>query len=131
MVVDLPSPVRGRRQGGGERGRLSPKDCIPYRTANRPPVSNHRLAEILDGQHPPGGSRLDTGSTHPTSTGGDWGWGRGGEKAHRTWGECTHEAPGCLSWLGRGRHKMQVQPSPRFCGTPKGWNRTQRRARSI
>ena len=46
MVVDLPSPAGGRRQEGGERGRLSPKDCIPFRTANRPPVSNQRLPEF-------------------------------------------------------------------------------------
>ena len=52
--MDWPSPARGRRQGGGERGRLGPKDGIPYRTANRPPVSNQRLPEILDGRHPLG-----------------------------------------------------------------------------
>ena len=46
---DWPSPTGGRRQGGGERGRLGPKDRIPYRTANRPPVSNQRPPEILDG----------------------------------------------------------------------------------
>ena len=76
-----PSPAGDWRQEGGERGRLGPKDCSPYRTANRPPVSNQRLPEILDGRHPPGGSRLDTGRRHPTGAGGDWGWGRGGEKA--------------------------------------------------
>ena len=53
---DRPSPAGGRRQWGGERGRLGPKDCIPYHTAHRPPVCNQRLPEILDGQHPPGGS---------------------------------------------------------------------------
>ena len=39
------------------------------------------------------------------------------------------------SWLpellGRGRHKMQAQPSPRFCGEPENWNRTQLKARSL
>ena len=69
----LTSPAlesRGRRQGGGERGKLGPKDGIPYHTANRPPVSNQRL-EILDGQHRLGGSRLNTRRTHPTSAGGN------------------------------------------------------------
>ena len=27
----------------------------------------------------------------------DWGWGRGGEKAHCTRGECARQAPGCRS----------------------------------
>ena len=38
----------GRRQGGGERGKLGPRDGIPNQTANRLPVSNQRLPEILD-----------------------------------------------------------------------------------
>ena len=44
----------------------------PYQTANRPPVSNQRLPEILDGRHPPGGSRLEASSweqTQATRTG--------------------------------------------------------------
>ena len=69
--MDLPIPAVGRRQGGGERGKLGPRDDIPYRTANRPPVSNQRLPEILDGRHQPGGLRLDTGRTHPTGAGGN------------------------------------------------------------
>ena len=44
-----PSPARGRRHGGGERGKLGPRDSTPYQTANRLPVSNQRLPEILDG----------------------------------------------------------------------------------
>ena len=35
-----PSPARGRRQGGGERGKLGPRGGIPYQTANTLPVSN-------------------------------------------------------------------------------------------
>ena len=114
--MDQPSPARGWRHGRGERGWLSPKDRIPYHTANRPPVSNQRLPEILDGPHPPGGSWQDTGRRHPTSAVGNWGWGRRGqkahapesmggnrdwdggeEKAHHTRGECPCQAPGCLS----------------------------------
>ena len=34
---------------------------------------------------------------HPTGAGWDWGWGREGEKAPRTRGECARQAPGCLS----------------------------------
>ena len=34
---------------------------------------------------------------HPTGAGWDWGWGREGEKARRTRGECARQAPGCLS----------------------------------
>ena len=67
--MDRPSPAGGRRQGGGERGRLGPKDRLPYHTATRPPVSNQRLPEILDGRHPLGGSLLNTGRTHLTGTG--------------------------------------------------------------
>ena len=32
-----------------ERGKLSPRDGIPYQTSNRLPVSKQRLLEILDG----------------------------------------------------------------------------------
>ena len=77
QASDWPSPAGGLKQGEGERGRLGPKDCIPYRTANRPPVSNQRPSEILQG-----GLRGDTGHRHPTRAGIDWGWGYGREKAH-------------------------------------------------
>ena len=63
-------PQAGGR--GGERGRLGLKDRSPYRAANRPPVSNQTPPEVLDGRHPPGGSRRDTGRRHPTRAGGDW-----------------------------------------------------------
>ena len=38
--------ARGRRQGGGERGKLSPRDGLPHQTANRLPVSNQRLLRL-------------------------------------------------------------------------------------
>ena len=88
-----------RRQGGGERGKLGPKDGIPYHAANRPPVSNQRLPEILDGRHPPGGSWLNTGRTAPERHGRK----QAGEKARRTPGECTPQPPGCLSCSGQGK----------------------------
>ena len=52
-----PLPTGGRRQGGGERGKLSLREGTPYHTANRLPASNQRLPETLDGQHPLGGSQ--------------------------------------------------------------------------
>ena len=52
------------------------------------------------------------------------------EKAHLIQGERA-QASGCLNRSGRGRHKMQVQLNPRFCGVPENWNCTQHRARSI
>ena len=85
------SSARGRRQEGGERGKLGPKDRSPYRAANRPPVSNQTPPEILDGRHPPGGSWRDTGCWQGLGLGT-----RRGEGApHR--GECSRQAPGCLS----------------------------------
>ena len=54
--MDRPIPrQRQEARGGGERGKLGPSEGIPYQTANRLPVSNQRLPEILDGQHPLGG----------------------------------------------------------------------------
>ena len=41
--MDQPSPAGGRRQGGGERGKFSPRDGIPYQTANRLPVSGSQF----------------------------------------------------------------------------------------
>ena len=43
----IPSPAGG--SWGRERGKLGPRDGIPYQTANSLPVSNQRLPEILDG----------------------------------------------------------------------------------
>ena len=37
------------------------------------------------------------GHRETQGAGGDWGWGRGGEKARRTRGECARQASGCLS----------------------------------
>ena len=59
---------------------------------------------------------------HPTSPPGNWGWNRGGDKAHCTQGECAHLAPGSLSCSDRGRHKTQAQPSLCLCGVPKNLN---------
>ena len=42
-------PSTCRRQEGEEKGKLGPRDSVPYQTANRSPVCNQRLPEILDG----------------------------------------------------------------------------------
>ena len=126
-----PSPAGGRRQGGGERGRLGPKDRIPYRTANRPPVSNQRPPEILDGRHPPGGSWRDTGRRHPTRPARAGMGTRRGEGAPHP-GRVRRSSSWLPEPLGRGRHKTQAQLFvPCFSGTPEGWNPASRRARSI
>ena len=76
LACGRPARPRQRQEaGGGGKGKLSPRDSIPYCTANRPPVSNQRLPEVLDGRHPLGGSWLHTRWMHPTGVGGDWGWG--------------------------------------------------------
>ena len=40
------------------------------------------------------------------------------------WGECAHQAPGCLSCLDLGRHKTEAQPSLCLCGVPENLNRS-------
>ena len=96
QATDRSSPAGDWRQPGGERGRLGPKDCSPYRTANRPPVSNRRLSEILDGRHPPEGRCETQGSgTRPARAETETGIAEGRRRGTR--GECSHQAPGCLS----------------------------------
>ena len=100
-----PSPPEAGDKGEGKGANSAPEMASPYHTANRPPVSNQRLPEILDGRHPPGGSWLNTRRMHPTGNWvwGNWVWGRRGEKAHRARGECARPAPGCLILLGPGK----------------------------
>ena len=58
--------------GGRGKGQTPPQGPHPpYHTANRPPVSNQRLPEILDDRRSLGGSRLNIRCTHPTGTGGN------------------------------------------------------------
>ena len=66
LVADQATTRWRQEVGGGERGKLGPRDSIPYQTANRLPVSNQRLPESLDGQHLPGGSRLEASSREQT-----------------------------------------------------------------
>ena len=102
-----PAIPRQRWEAGGRgNGQMWPQRWHPYQTANRLPISNQRLLEILDGWHPLGESQLETSSLEQTqgagtSLRGNWGWDRWGHKVHRTWGECARQAPGCLSCLGQ------------------------------
>ena len=71
-----PAQPRRRQEAGGRgKGQARPEDRSPYRAANRPPVSNHRPPEILDGRGETQGAGTDLRGQ---------GWGRGGEKARRT-----------------------------------------------
>ena len=139
-VWTRPAPPEAGGRGEGNGAGSGPKDRIPYRTANRPPVSNQRPPEILDGRHPPGGSQRDTGRTH--QTGGDWGWGCGGEKVHaRDWrgwklrlgprrGEGARQAPGCLSRSDGEGTKRRCRRVRAFVEHPRA-RTAQRRARAI
>ena len=52
-------PLEAGGSGEGKGGKLGPREGIPYQTANRLPISNQRLPEILDGWHLPGESQLE------------------------------------------------------------------------
>ena len=104
-------PHRRLEAGGRGKGQAQPQGPHLYRTANRPPVSNQRPPEILDGQHPPGRVVARHRVQAPDRQGRGLGLG--------TW-----RAEGALhqgrvrlssSWppepLGQGRHKTQVQRS--------------------
>ena len=41
---------------------------------------------------------------------------------HCTWGECAHQAPGCLSCSDQGSHKTKAQLSLCLCGVPQNLN---------
>ena len=111
-------PPGGRRQGVGERGKLSPGGGTPYRAASRPPVSNQRPPEIPDGRHPPGGSQRDPGRTHLTRACGDWGWGRGGRKA-RAPGESEPPSSWLMSRSGGEGTKRRRSRVPAFVEHPR------------
>ena len=68
-------PRGGRRHGGGERGRLGPKDRSPTALQTGLQFLTKALLRfwMVD---IPGRVAGDTGRRHPTCTGGDWGWGR-------------------------------------------------------
>ena len=105
-----------------KRGKLSPKDRIPYHTAIRRPVSNQRLSEILDGKTSAGRVAARHKAQAPTGAGGDWGWECGGEKAH------TPDWHGQKLRLGPRRgegapHPGRVSPSSSWLPELLGWGR--------
>ena len=94
--------------------------------ANRLPVSKQRLPEILDGWHPPGGSRLETSSPEQTQGTPDWGARklrlgprRGKGAPHLGWVLHAREAPGCLSFSGREGTKRRPNWVRAFVEYPK------------
>ena len=103
-----PHPRWRKEAGGGARGKLSPREATPSHPANKPRFLSKDFLRP-DRRRARGPQR---------------------EKARRTRGECA-QASGCLNRSGPGRHKLQAQLNPRFCGVPENWNCTQRRARSI
>ena len=113
----LAHPLLEAGDGGGERGKVSPRDSTPYQTVNRLPASNQRLPEILVGRHPPGGSQLESSSPEQKQGAPD----RDSQKLRRDYGGenmcCTR---GECSWLPellrQGRHKTQPQPNLSRCG---------------
>ena len=131
-----PSPAGGRQEAGGRgKGQTLPQRRHPYQTANRPPVSNQRRPEILDGRHQPRGSQPEISFPKQTQGTPDWRTrklrlGCGGEGAPHP-GRVRQSSSWLPELLGRGRHKTQAQSSLCFCGGPENWNRTQRRARSL
>ena len=104
-----PPPEAGRSAGNKIRkakGKLGPRDNIPYQTANLP--------GILDGWHLPGGSQPEISSPEetygtpgaaalPLCTQETVGWDPGNDKMYCTCGECTLQAPSCLSCSDLGR----------------------------
>ena len=98
QATDQPSPAGDWRHGGGERGRLGPKDHSPYplQTGLQSLFKDLLRFWMVDIRREGRGETQGAGR-HPAGAGEDWGWGRGGQKARRTRGECACQAPGCLS----------------------------------
>ena len=131
-----PIPLQRQEAGGRGKGQTRPQRRHPHQMANRLPVSNQRLPEILDGQHPPGGSHPEISAPEGTQGAPDrcaWklrlGLRRREGTPHR--GRVHLSSSWLPELLGQGRHKTQAQPSLRFCGVPENWSHTQCRASSI
>ena len=118
------SPARGRRQGGGERGKLGPKDGTPTKLQTgyqfltkdflRFWMVDIRQEGRIQKSAPQKGHKA-----HPTGARGNWGWDRGEEKVHHTGGKCTCQAPGCLSCSGREGTKLRPNRVCAFVEYPK------------
>ena len=118
-------------------GRARPQGLQPLPTANRPPVSIQRPPEILDvdilwegrGETQGAGTGLARAETEPGTTEGRRRAAPGESAPHP--GRVRLSSSWLPEPLGRGRHKRQAQPNPRFFVVPENWNRTQCRALSI
>ena len=98
------------------RGNLGPRDSILHQTVSRPPVAKQVfLGSWTVDIHQEGCSQRSAPQRRhmahlkqrshcaPRKLSG---WDGGGDKTHRpTWGECVHQAPGCLSCSDLGREQ--------------------------
>ena len=82
----------GNSQSRKARGKLSPRDGIPYQTVSRLPVANQVFLLTL-ARRVAARDLLPRGDTPETAlplrTQETRGWDRGGDKMHCTWGERT------------------------------------------
>ena len=97
-----PSPTRGRKQEGGERGKLGPRDGIPYQTANSfqsltKDFQRFWIVDICWEGRSQKSAPQKRHKAHLTSVPKKWGWDRRGNKACFTRVECARQAHGCLS----------------------------------
>ena len=108
-----PFPAGGRRQGGGERGKLGPRDGIPTKlqTGFQSLTKDFLRFWMVDIR------QEGRGSSEQTQDAPD----------RRPHAQKLRLGPGrarpSSSWrpelLGRGRHRTQAQPSLRLCGGPE------------
>ena len=118
-----PFPAGGRRQGGGERGKLGPRDGIPTKlqTGFQSLTKDFLRFWMVDIR------QEGRGSSEQTQDAPDRRLTACAETEAGTAEGRRRAAPGrarpSSSWrpelLGRGRHRTQAQPSPRLCGGPE------------
>ena len=103
-------PTPSQEAGGRGKGQTHPRDSIPYQAANRLPVSNQRLPEtgwLTSAGMVTARNQLPRRHTWPAR--GNWGWARGGDKAHRTRGEGARQAP--AAWAARKGKAQNAGPT--------------------
>ena len=123
------SPAGGRDAGSAspswkERGKLGPRDDISSQTAHRFSVANQIFlgSWTVDICQESCSQRLAPQKRHTAHL--RWrpcctlrkpsGWDWGGNKTHRTWGVCAHQAPGRLSCsdLERAQNAGPTESAP-------------------
>ena len=122
----------GDRQSWKARVNLGSRDGILHQTVSRLPVPNQVFLgswmvdirqEVLSQRSAP--QRRHTAHLRQCSRctpRKPRGWDQGGDDALPTWGECSHQAPGCLSCSDLGSAQMQAQLSLCLCGILKKLN---------